>query len=121
MRSVVGLEFFGNECVPSSDGSGRGGSIGRGGGGGGAEEVGVLSAEEGDGGVWTTDLALGCGLSLQGKPGLLEVTLTSGARARNGYASIVVKRSWVTVGESGASSSSVFTEVDVVDDTTGEQ
>ena len=102
VRSVVGLECFGNDCVPGRAAAATG-------------------TDEADGGMLTTDLTLGCGVSLLGKPGLLELTLTSGTRARNGYHSIVVKRSWVTAAESGASSSSVFTEVEVVDDTTGEQ
>jgi hypothetical protein len=64
-------------------------------------------------------LALDCGVELRGKPGVLEMRLTSGEGARNGYAAIVVRRSWV--GEGGAAGSSVFTEVEVVDDTTGDK
>lgn len=64
-------------------------------------------------------LSLGCGIELRGAPGLLEVILTSGARALNGYQQIVVKRSWV--GDGGEAGASVFTEVEVVDDMTGDK
>ena len=37
-------------------------------------------------------LALGCGITLRGWPGLLELRQTSGAGARNGYGAIVLTR-----------------------------
>lgn len=59
-----------------------------------------------------TDLTLGCGIRLRGEPGLLEVTLTSGVGARNGYDSIVAKRTWA--------GGSKFAEITVNEDRTGD-
>ena len=67
----------------------------------------------------TLSLALGGGgIQLVGRPGLLELSLTSGAGARNGYSSVVVKRSWAGGDDFGRS---MFAEVETFDDTTGNQ
>mmetsp|Transcript_12984 Transcript_12984/g.22192 ORF Transcript_12984/g.22192 Transcript_12984/m.22192 type:complete len:184 (-) Transcript_12984:413-964(-) len=60
-----------------------------------------------------TDLTLNCGLRLEGEPGLLKLTLSSGVNARNGYTAIVLQRSWA--------GGSKYTNVDVLDDTTGDK
>lgn len=62
-------------------------------------------------------LMLECGVELRGSPGLLELVQHSGKDARNGYKQIRVTRSWV--GESSKAGCSVFTAVEVMDDTTG--
>ena len=63
-------------------------------------------------------VSLGCGIELRGAPGLLKLTLSSGEGARNGYQEVEVVRSWV--GDYGDAGCSVFTEVQVMDDTTGD-
>ena len=64
-------------------------------------------------------LALECGIELQGEPGVLKVVLHSGTGSRNGYEQICVRRSWV--GEGARAGCSVFTEVEVLEDTTGDK
>jgi len=75
--------------------------------------MGVVGAAAAEGAA----VALGGGIKLRGRPGMLEVTLTSGARSRNSYRAVVVRRSWAGV----AAGRSVFAEVETVDDTTGDQ
>ena len=95
LASVVGFECFDGATAGDADGS---------------------SADESGG---TSAVSLDCGIELSGKPGLLELTLISGEGARNGYNEVCVRRSWVgTCDEDGCS---VFTEVEVKDDTTGDK
>jgi hypothetical protein len=61
----------------------------------------------------TLSLCLDCGVELRGEPGLLVLTIRSGKGARNGYDQVTVRRSWV--------GGSAFTEVGVVEDTTGDE
>ena len=76
-------------------------------------------ASRAESGESSTALTLDCGIELRGSPGLLEVTLSSGEGARNGFNSIAVKRSWA--GDCAEAGCSVFTEVEVIDDTTGDK
>ena len=75
-------------------------------------------ADDGGGGRAAEAISLGCGIELRGAPGVLELALSSGEGARNGYERIVVQRSWV--GEQMGAGCSIFTEVEVVEDTTGD-
>ena len=89
VSSVVGLECFGDECGVA-DGAAASGA--------------------------TTELSLGGGIELVGKPGLLEITLRSGARSRQTWSRIVLRRSWV----GSTAGSSIFSEVDAYDETEGD-
>ena len=78
--------------------------------------VGMESFGEGEG---TLSAA---GIELHGEPGLLRLTLRSGTRAQNGYSSVSISRSWVgECCEGPDAACSVFTEVEVTDDTTGDK
>ena len=98
LESVVGLECFG--------GKGRATTA--------AKEATMSSGLPA-----TSAVSLDCGIELRGAPGLLELTLTSGEGALNGYQTIVMRRSWA--GDGGDAGCSRFTEVDVLDDTTGDK
>lgn len=62
-------------------------------------------------------LSLGGGIELRGHPGLLEITISSGAGTRNAYRQVVMRRSWA----GDQTGRGLMTQVHVVDDMTGEQ
>lgn len=65
-----------------------------------------------------TALSLGGGVDLRGRPGFLEISLTSGGTgSRNSYQAVIVKRSWA----GDATGRSVFAEVETVKDMTGDK
>ena len=66
----------------------------------------------------TMALSLGGGVDLRGRPGFLEISLTSGGMgSRNSYQAVIVKRSWA----GDATGRSVFAEVETVKDMTGDK
>ena len=64
----------------------------------------------------TLALKLAGGVEMHGKPGMLEITLKSGAASRQQWSRLVVRRSWV----GGADAMSVFAEVEAFDETQGD-
>lgn len=110
VASVVGIECFGDEkraaaatqtATAAADGSSGGG--GDAGGASGDDEA-------------TTRTVFGGGIELRAQPGLLEITLRSGAGDRNSWSRVVMRRSWA--GDEGGRS--VFSEVDTFDETEGD-
>lgn len=61
-------------------------------------------------------VAPGGGVVLVAQPGLLEIRMTSGKGSRNSFREVVVRRTWA----GSAAGSSVFAEVEALDDTTQE-